>query len=279
MMQSDFQFLQKFLQSRSGLDLPEQKSYLLESRLLKVLRDFQLPTLTHLVARVRAGDAALERQVIEAMTTNETLFFRDRVPFDALETLILPRLMKARAATRRLSIWCAACSAGQEPYSLAMMFEEKRELWAGWTIAIHATDLSAAMIARAQAATYTQFEVQRGLPVRYLLKYFTQDKDVWTLNAALRTRVQFKTMNLMQDFGPIGSFDIIMCRNVLIYFDLPTRRDVLNRMLPHLAGDGRLILGAPETVVGVTHEYTPDPDAHGFYIPAKNRMSALRQSA
>lgn len=271
----DFEFLKMFLRRKSGLDLPESKIYLLESRLQKVMRDAGLSSLSHLVAAMRAGKAGLETQVVEAMTTNETLFFRDRSPFEALENRILPQLMKARAASRRLSIWCAACSAGQEPYSLAMMFADMQTQLAGWTIQIVASDISAGMIAKAQAGSYSQFEVQRGLPVRNLLKYFTQEKDTWTLNAAVRQRVQFKTLNLMEDFRGMGQFDIIMCRNVLIYFDLPTRRDVLTRFLPHLPPDGRLVLGAPETVVGITQDFSPDPDAHGFYLPLKNTMSGL----
>lgn len=279
MMPHDFQFLQKFLLKRSGLDLPESKAYLLESRLQKVLRDEKIPSLAQLVMALRGGNSHLEQAVAEAMTTNETLFFRDRQPFESLERLVLPQLQKNRAATRKLSIWCAACSTGQEPYSLSMMFEENRAQWAGWTIQIIATDLSAAIIERAKSATYTQFEVQRGLPVRYLLKYFTQDKDSWTLNAAIRQRVQFKTLNLMEDFRQLGQFDIIMCRNVLIYFDIPTRRDVLTRMLPHLPADGRLVLGAPETVVGITNDFSPEPDVHGFYLPVKNMASGLRKIA
>ena len=275
----DFQFLQKFLLKRSGLDLPEAKAYLLESRLQKILRDEKMPSLSHLVMALRGNNARLEQLVADAMTTNETLFFRDRQPFESLENIVLPQLMKARAATRKLSIWCAACSTGQEPYSLAMMFEENRAQWAGWTIQIIATDLSAAIVARAQSAEYSQFEVQRGLPVRYLLKYFTQDKDVWTLNAPVRQRVQFRTLNLMEDFRGLGSFDIIFCRNVLIYFDIATRRDVLTRMLPLLPPDGRLVLGAPETVVGITTDFSPEPDVHGFYLPVKNAMTGLRKIA
>ncbi|MGL4494950.1 MAG: CheR family methyltransferase [Beijerinckiaceae bacterium] len=280
MMSYDFDFFRDFLRARSGLSLTVEKKYLLESRLIKVMQARAIANLSQLASQLRNGwDAGLERDVVEAMTTNETLFFRDKSPFEALERMVLPRLMQSRAATRRLSIWCAACACGQEPYSLAMMLEDNREMFAGWTISILATDLSSAMIEKAKAGVYSQFEVQRGLPVRHLLKYFTQEKSGWALNAAIRNRVQFRTLNLMQDFSGIGQFDVILCRNVLIYFDLETRRDVLGRLKRQLASDGRLVLGAPETVIGVTRDFAPDPDAHGLYTPVHDPVPGVRLRA
>ncbi|WP_046867320.1 CheR family methyltransferase [Microvirga massiliensis] len=269
MTEPEFDFLRAFLKARSGLALTPDKQYLAESRLEPVRRHFGLESLAALVAALRAGrDPDLEISVLEAMTINETFFFRDKIPFDLFKEVLLPRYMKARAASKRLRIWCAAASTGQEPYSLAMLLDEARPSLAGWRIEILATDLSKAVIDRAKAGLYTQFEVQRGLPIQLLLKHFTQVGDQWQISPKIREMVSFRTANLIRDFTPFGFFDIIYCRNVLIYFDTATKSAVLQRLAAALAPDGALVLGAAETVLGLTEALVPEPDHRGLYARA-----------
>jgi chemotaxis protein methyltransferase CheR len=221
---------------------------------------------------------------VEAMTTNETFFFRDKIPFEHFRDTMLPALLHARDRDRRIRIWCAAASTGQEPYSLAMAIKElaatdKAGALAGFRIDILATDLCGDVLERARAGTYSQFEVQRGLPIQLLLKYFTQTGDSWQIVPELRSMVQFRTLNLLNDFSPLGKFDIVFCRNVLIYFDQPTKIGVLNRIAQQVADDGYLALGAAETVVGLTDAFKPVADKRGLYAPnlaAKERVPAMR---
>ena len=266
MTEFEFDFLRTFLKARSGLALTPEKRYLIESRLGPVSRQFDLDNLAALVAALRGGrDPDLERAVIEAMTTNETFFFRDKSPFDLFRDVLLPRYLTARASTRRLRIWCAASSTGQEPYSLAMLLDEAAPRLAGWQVDILATDLSTEVIEKAKAGLYTQFEVQRGLPIQLLVKHFTQVADQWQISPKIRSMVNFRPINLIRDFGPLGTFDIIYCRNVLIYFDGPTKSDVLKRLSAALAPDGALLLGAAETVLGLTDALVPEPGHRGLY--------------
>ncbi|MGY3461333.1 chemotaxis methyl-accepting protein methylase [Bradyrhizobium sp. LM3.4] len=219
----DYDYLRKFLKERSGLDLSPDKQYLVESRLLPLARKASLPGIPDLVLKIRNGDGRLATDVVEAMTTNETFFYRDKIPFDHLRETILPGLLRARAARRSLRIWSAASSTGQEPYSIAMCVKEMGAAFAGWRIEIVATDLSQEVLEKSKAGVYSQFEVQRGLPIQHLMKYFTQSGDIWQLNADIRAMVQFRQLNLLQDFSHLGTFDVIFCRNVLIYFDQDTK--------------------------------------------------------
>ncbi|MDJ1158137.1 protein-glutamate O-methyltransferase CheR [Chelatococcus sp. SYSU_G07232] len=279
MTEVDFDFLRAFLHARSGLTLTAEKRYLVDSRLGPVCRRQNLDTLGDLVALLRTGRAIeLERLVVEAMTTNETFFFRDKGPFELFRDVLLPQLLMARALTRRLRIWCAAASTGQEPYSLAMILDEAAAQLAGWRVEIIATDLSTEVIARAKAGLYTQFEVQRGLPIQFLLKYFTQAGDMWQIADKLRDMVDFRTLNLLRDFSVLGEFDIVFCRNVLIYFDVPTKMNVLRRLADRLAPDGALFLGAAETVIGLSDDLTPHTTHRGLYVPREQRtpLSALK---
>lgn len=263
----DFDYLRHFLLTRSGLALTREKRYLVESRLTPVCRQRGLPDLAALVRELRGGAARdLERLVVEAMATNETLFFRDRTPFDTFRHALLPMLVPLRAGVRRLRIWCAAASSGQEPYSLAMILDEMAAELAGWRVEILATDIGEDVVQRARRGLYSQFEVQRGLPINLLLKHFTQVGDQWQLSAKIRSMVEFRTLNLIRDFSALGHFDIIYCRNVLIYFDPKTKTDVLNRLSRQLAEPhGVLVLGASETVLGLDTGLAPHSNLRGCY--------------
>jgi chemotaxis protein methyltransferase CheR len=262
---TDYEYLRKFLKERSGLDLSADKQYLVESRLLPLARKASLPGIPDLVLKIRNGDGRLATDVVEAMTTNETFFFRDKIPFDHLRETIMPGLIQARAARRSLRIWSAASSTGQEPYSIAMCLKEMGASLAGWRIEIVATDLSQEVLEKCKAGVYSQFEVQRGLPIQLLMKYFTQVGDIWQLNADVRSMVQFRQLNLLQDFSHLGTFDIIFCRNVLIYFDQDTKAVIFERMGKGLEADGTLLLGAAESVVGITDAFRPVADRRGLY--------------
>ena len=216
-------YLRKYLKEHSGFDLAADKRYLIESRLLPLARQAGLPGISELVQKMKGGSIAFNTRVVEAMTINETFFFRDKTPFDHFRDLIMPQLLQARANRRRIRIWCAAGSTGQEPYSLAMSMKEVGAALAGWRIEIVATDLSQGALEKSKAGLYGQFEVQRGLPIQMLLKYFKQAGELWQINADIRAMVQHRQLNLLHDFSQLGVFDLIFCRNVLIYFDSKPR--------------------------------------------------------
>jgi chemotaxis protein methyltransferase CheR len=261
----DYEFLRKFLRERSGLDLSSDKQYLVESRLIPLARRLGLGGIAELVQKIRGGSDVLTSEVVEAMTTNETFFFRDKIPFDHLRDTILPELLKSRANRRQLRIWCAASSTGQEPYSIAMCLKEFASALAGWRLEIVATDLSQGVLEKSRAGIYSQFEVQRGLPIQMLVKHFTQTGELWQLNADIRAMVQHRQLNLLQDFSHLGTFDVIFCRNVLIYFDQDTKAGIFGRLAKVLEADGVLALGAAESVVGISDVFKPYPERRGLY--------------
>jgi chemotaxis protein methyltransferase CheR len=264
----DYEYLRKLLKERSGLDLSADKHYLVESRLVPLARRVGLPGIPELVQKMKgAGADALTADVVEAMTTNETFFFRDKIPFDHMRETILPALTKARANRRTLRIWSAASSTGQEPYSIAMLLREAGQALAGWRVEIVATDLAQSVLEKSKAGMFSQFEVQRGLPIQMLVKYFTQVGELWQLNADIRGMVQHRQLNLLQDFSHLGMFDVIFCRNVLIYFDQDTKAAIFERLAKQLEPDGMLMLGAAESVVGITDAFKPYPDRRGLYQP------------
>jgi chemotaxis protein methyltransferase CheR len=260
----DYEFLRKLLKERSGLDLSADKQYLVESRLIPLARKSGLPGIAELVVKIKSGSEALTAEVVEAMTTNETFFFRDKIPFDHLRETIFPALVQARASRRSLRIWCAASSTGQEPYSIAMCVKQFTGL-SGWRVEIVATDLSQEVLEKSKAGIYSQFEVQRGLPIQMLVKHFTQIGELWQLNADIRGMVQHRQLNLLQDFSHLGTFDVIFCRNVLIYFDQDTKVGIFDRLARLLDTDGVLLLGAAESVVGITDAFKPYPEKRGLY--------------
>jgi chemotaxis protein methyltransferase CheR len=270
----DYEFLRKLLKERSGLDLSADKQYLVESRLVPLARKAGLTGISELVQKMKAGAAEpLIAEVVEAMTTNETFFFRDKTPFDHLKDTMLPAVLQARASRRALRIWCAASSTGQEPYSIAMCLKGLGAALAGWKIDIVATDLSLGVLEKSKAGIFSQFEVQRGLPIQLLVKHFTQVGDMWQLNADIRSMVQHRQLNLLQDFGHLGTFDIIFCRNVLIYFDQDTKAGIFERMAKLVDTDGFLVLGAAESVVGISDAFKPFPERRGLYRPNSARTA------
>jgi chemotaxis protein methyltransferase CheR len=274
----DYEFLRKLLKERSGLDLSSDKQYLVESRLIPLARRVGLPGIAELVQKIKSGTEALTSEVVEAMTTNETFFFRDKIPFDHLRQAILPALVQARASRRALRIWCAASSTGQEPYSIAMCVKEFAGL-TGWRVEIVATDLSQAVLEKSKAGIFSQFEVQRGLPIQMLVKYFTQIGELWQLNADIRAMVQHRQLNLLQDFSHLGTFDVIFCRNVLIYFDQDTKAGIFDRLAKMLEADGVLALGAAESVVGISDAFKPYPERRGLYSPNPARTARAGATA
>lgn len=257
-MSSTFARFRRALESRTGIALGADQQYLAESRLAPVMRVSGLPNFTPLVdAFERREDPLLGQMVIDAMTTNETLFFRDRTPFETLRGHVLQDLKARRAAARRLRFWCAACSTGQEAYSVAMTLDQEARSLRGWSLDILATDLSTSAIETARAGTYSQFEVQRGLPTGYLLRYFHRKEESWRVNEHIRARIAFQDFNLLADFEPLGRFDVIFCRNVLMYFDPATRRVILARLEKALEPGGYLFLGASEGVGEAGELFTP----------------------
>ena len=267
-----FEHLCGVLKERSGLALQNDKTYLLESRLLPIARKRGLDGLDGLVDTMRRnGDEQLLRDVTEAMTTNESFFFRDNTPFDVFRETVLPEVIEARKAAKSIRIWCAACSTGQEPYSLAMILKDKSAMLAGWRIEIIGTDLSPTVLEKAKSGIYSQFEVQRGLPIQMLMKYFTETNEMWQIDSAIRGMVKYRVHNLLEDIASLGVFDVIYCRNVLIYFDVPTKIDVLERLCNLLAPHGALFLGGAETVVGITASFKPVPGKRGLYRAVPSR--------
>lgn len=266
-----FMFLAKLLRERSGLALPRDKEYLLESRLTPVARRHGHQSIEALWPIIRNGqNRAIEADIVEAMTTNETFFFRDASTFDTFRKAVLPALLAARASAKKLRIWFAACSSGQEPYSVAMILEEERARFGGWTVEMVGTDISNEMVQRSRDGLYTHFEAQRGLPIQLLAKYFDKEEQGWRVKAPMRERIKFRPFNLMESFAALGTFDVIFCRNVLIYFELAMKRDILDRMSRQMPNDGALFLGGAETVIGVSDKFVPHPGHAGIFVPANS---------
>lgn len=258
-----FQIVADLLRSRSGLSIGPDKLYLLETRLAPIIRRERLNDLAGLAQRLSAPAAEqLAGEVVEAMTTNESFFFRDGKPFAHVRAKALPRLLLTRPPGIPIRIWSAAASSGQEAYSLAMIASE---LGAGKRVEIVGTDIARAQLARARDGLYTQFEVQRGLPIQLLVKHFRKEDDKWRVAAPLREMVQFCEWNLLADPAPLGRFDIVFCRNVLIYFDQPTKARVLDAIGRQMLEDGLLYLGGAETVLGLTAQFAPVPEDRSVY--------------
>ncbi len=268
MTPSDYDYLCRLVKERSGLVLAADKEYLVESRLLPLARKRGIASLSELVQKLKVpGAGQLLVEVVEAMTTNETFFLRDKVPFDHFRQSVMPALFAARENRRRIRIWCAAASTGQEPYSLGMCLKEMAARLVGWRVEIIATDLSIEVLEKAKVGIYSQFEVQRGLPIQMLLKYFTQIGETWQISPDIRAMVQYRMLNLLEDFSSLGVFDLVFCRNVLIYFDQQTKINVLERIRRVTEPDGFLVLGAAETVVGLTDAFKPMTGQRGLYAP------------
>jgi chemotaxis protein methyltransferase CheR len=263
--------LASLLEAKTGQQLATNRRWRIETALASIMRERGYEGIDQLVSRLVArADPGLQDAVIEALLNNETYFFRDRLPFDLLMAGPIKRLERERAARKRLSIWCAGCSSGQEAYSLAMSFADEKLRWAGWQIEIVGTDLSKSAIQRAKSGTYSQFEVQRGLPVMQMIRHFEElGGGDWQISEALRRQVRFEARNIIDAPPAPGRFDIILCRNLLLYFSPDMRRLAFNRLAEAVAPDGALMLGAGETVLGQTDRFVSDAECRGLYIPAR----------
>jgi chemotaxis protein methyltransferase CheR len=261
-----FDTLATLLKTQSGLTIGTDKIYLLETRLGNLLKREKLNDLNQLADKLRqSGADRLGRDVVEAMTTNESFFFRDDKPFAHFRTHALPRLAAARPPGSTIRIWSAASSSGQEAYSLAMIVAESRAALGDRKVEIIGTDIAREQLTRAREGLYSQFEVQRGLPVQMLMRYFRKEEASWRINETIRTMAQFREFNLLSDPRPLGRFDIVFCRNVLIYFDQPTKSRVLAGIAGVMPADGLLYLGGAETVLGLTTRFAPLPAERGVY--------------
>lgn len=272
---SNYLLLKNMLKEVSGLYLSDHKMYLVETRLQAVAKDYQYISLNQLVDGLKGPKSQkLRVDIAEAMATPETFFFRDKKPFDQFKDFVLPRLIEQNKNTRRLNIWCSACSSGQEPYSLAMIIDElATTVLAGWTVRILASDFSEKILSKAKAAVYSQFEVQRGLPIQYLMKHFQQESDGWHIKESLKKRVEFRHFNLLQSPNHLGKFDVIFCRNVLFYFAPADKKKILLNLHGILNDGGALFLGAAESTMGSCDQFTSLPQERGIYVKAADPLA------
>jgi chemotaxis protein methyltransferase CheR len=252
-----FTFLCDLLRKRTGVVIDASKEYLVVARLMPIVRQRKIASLDTLIDRMRKGlDPSLERDVLSAMMTHETSFFRDKSPFETLRTMLLPELITRRAAQKQLTLWSAACSTGQEPYSLAILLNEHfPDLLASWRVRILATDFSEAVLARAREGVFSELEATRGLPAPLLRKHFRPLQGKWSISQDCRRLVEFRALNLNATWPMMPPCDIVFVRNVLIYFDVPTRAALIERMRRVLRSDGALILGGAETLIGMDTRY------------------------
>jgi chemotaxis protein methyltransferase CheR len=272
---SSSRILAGLLEARTGQQLTMSRRWRIETALAALLRERGIPTLDELITILVMGrEPSLATQVVEALLNNETYFFRDRTPFDLLTRAALPKLAKRRQDSKRLKIWSAGCSTGQEAYSMAMMFAEDPVHWAGWTIDILGSDVSESAVRRARDGTYTQFEVQRGLGITQMIRWFEECDDGWRAVEPLRRLVRFQVHNLLEPAPHPGQFDIVLCRNVLLYLNAERRGLVFDRLAGAMAPDGWLMMGAGETVIGQTRKFEADPESRGLYRPVDPGQSS-----
>jgi chemotaxis protein methyltransferase CheR len=278
---SSSRILAGLLESRTGQQLTMSRRWRIETALKSLMKDRGIATLDQLIATLVTGrEPSLADDVVEALLNNETYFFRDRTPFDLLLRGALPRLAKARASEKKLSIWCAGCATGQEVYSLAMSFADDKVRWQGWKIDVLGTDVSRSAIDRARDGVYSQFEVQRGLPVMQMMRWFKEeDRQQWRIAAQVRDSVRFQVHSLREAIPHPGQFDVILCRNVLLYFAAETRKLVFDKLAEASAPDACLMLGAAETVIGHTNSFVPDPECRGLYLRAPAEASPVNLKA
>jgi chemotaxis protein methyltransferase CheR len=263
-----------FINKAAGIVLTTEKAYFVEARLSPVLREEGLASIDELMTRAERGDRRLAQRLVDALTTNETFFFRDKSPFEHFRNIILPELMSRRPAGKTLRIWCAACSSGQEPFSLVMVLDELKSQLGGRSVEIHASDISEAILNKAKSGLFNQFEVQRGLPTKMLLQYFEKVGENWRISPDVVKRVNFFKFNLLEEPKTLGTFDVIFCRNVLIYFDRPTRSKIFDRLADRLAPDGFLLLGGAESTFGVTDRFSSHPKERMLHMPLMRRADA-----
>jgi chemotaxis protein methyltransferase CheR len=256
----EFDYIRKLVRERSAIVLEPGKEYLAESRLMPVAREEGCATLEDLVAKIRADrSGGLERKVVEAMTTNETTFFRDVHPFEALRKVVLPEMLESRGSERRLHIWCGASSSGQEPYSIAMVLRERWQVLGDWGVRLVATDISREMLERTREGRYSQLEVNRGLPAPMLVKWFEKQGTTWQVKSELRAMLELQEMNLAGNWPTMPQFDVVFMRNVLIYFDIETKQQILGKVRRLLRPDGWLFLGGAETTINLDEAFERIP--------------------
>ncbi len=265
-----------FINKAAGIVLTTEKAYFVEARLSPVLREEGLASIDELMTRAERGDRRLAQRVVDALTTNETFFFRDKSPFEHFRNIILPELIGRRPAGKTLRIWCAACSSGQEPFSLVMVLDELKAQLGGRNVEIHASDISEAILNKAKSGLFNQFEVQRGLPTKMLLQYFEKVGENWRISPDVVKRVNFFKFNLLEEPKTLGTFDVIFCRNVLIYFDRPTRGKIFDRLADRLAPDGFLLLGGAESTFGVTDRFSSHPKERMLHVPLMRRVDTTK---
>lgn len=268
--QASYQIIADLLAARTGQHLTENRRWRVPTALAGIFREHGISNVDQLVClldepRRRTSDHDLATEVVEALLNNETYFFRDKPAFDQIPEDILPELMRRRAHTKRISIWCAGCSTGQEVHSLAMLFEDQKDRWAGWTIDILGTDVSHRAIRAARTGLYSQFEVQRGLGVAQMLRHFDETPDGWQIRDHVRGITRFQQHNILAEPPGRQRFDLVLCRNVLLYFERENRETAFRRLSCALARDGFLMLGAGETVIGQTRDFTPSPKRMSIY--------------
>lgn len=278
---AEFDFVRTMIYSKSGIVLEPGKEYLVETRLSAVARRERLASASEVIQRLRSTSTSdpLHRTVLDAMTTNETSFFRDIKPFEAFRTTVLPDLIRKRAAARSLSFWCAAASTGQEPYTFCMMIREHFPQLADWRISFVATDLSRDVLDRARSGRYSQLEVNRGLPAPFLLKYFQRTGMEWQIKNDIRRMVDFRELNLLEPFPPLGQLDVVFIRNVLIYFDVPTKQQIFKKIRTVLRPDGYMFLGGAETTLNVDESFQRCPAEHAGLYAIKNAAVPLARAA
>jgi chemotaxis protein methyltransferase CheR len=251
-----FDYLRKLIYESSAIVLESDKRYLLEARLRPVLQREQMCSFDELVARLGRGDAApLRQRVVEAMTTHETSFFRDIHPFDVFRKNIVPQMLLERSAQKRLNIWCGASSTGQEPYSIALIIKECGLGLAGWTTQLIATDLSVDIINKARSGVFSQLDVNRGLPAPLLIKYFEKSGLEWRLKEEIRRMVEFRQLNLVTPWPPFPELDVVFLRNVLIYFDVPTKKAIFDKLSRVMRPGAFLFLGGVETTLNLSNDF------------------------
>jgi len=260
-----------FINQAAGIILTPEKAYFIEARLSPVMREEGLASIDALLALAERGDRRIRQRMIDALTTNETFFFRDKSPFEHFKSIIMPELHARRPMGKPIRIWCAACSSGQEPFSLVMLLDEMKAQLGNRPVEIHASDISDHILAKAKAGIFNQFEVQRGLPTKLLLQYFVKQGDNWKLSDDVVRRINFFKFNLMDEPRALGTFDVIFCRNVLIYFDRPTRAKIFDRLADRLAPDGFMLLGGAESTFGVTDRFVSHPKERMLQIPVARK--------
>jgi chemotaxis protein methyltransferase CheR len=277
----EFDFIREQVKNAAGMTFAPDKAYLVESRLNAVVQKLSFSSVSELVSELRRNFQKRHLDaVVDALTINETSFMRDSRPFNVFRNFVIPQTLTENAVSRSLRVWCAAASTGQEPYSVAIALAEERGMLGGFNCQIVATDIARSALDKAERAQYSVFEVDRGLLEPLRSRYFDFKDPYWVAKPSLRTAVSFSAHNLMEDSARLGHFDVVFCRNVLIYFDIPTKRLVLDQIARRLRPNGFLFLGAAETIIGITDKFQIVPGHSGLYQAArKEGLAGIRAAA